>query len=60
MLLLLLPTVQNSSLDNMMAFKDFKALPLNNKYEVVNSLLPLLKPFAKNLDKANAASFKLI
>jgi hypothetical protein len=44
----------------MMAFKDFKALPLNNKYEVVNSLLPLLKPFAKNLDKANAVSFILI
>jgi hypothetical protein len=39
----------------MMSFKDFKALPLNNKYEVVNSLLPLLKPFAKNLDKANSA-----
>ncbi len=60
LLLLLLPTLQNSSLDNMMAFKDFKALPLNNKYEVVNSLLPLLKPFAKNLDKANSASFMLI
>jgi hypothetical protein len=44
--------VQNGSLGNMMAFKDFKALPLSNKYDVVNSLLPLLKPFAKNLDKA--------